>query len=134
MNALQCWCKPATCCPLAEPLLLLGNDETHQMRRSCYRFSEGITRAGRIFDTFMAVLIMLNVVAVIAESEPSLGSSAGPSGMGVQRFFDGFEVRDLEKPAKRGRIWVDLAGECFRPSLGIRSFVFAAMRTRVFAA
>ncbi|CAN0494324.1 unnamed protein product, partial [Ectocarpus sp. 12 AP-2014] len=39
-----------------------------------------------------AVLILLNVVAVIAESEPSLGGTGGPSEGRFQTFFDGFEA------------------------------------------
>lgn len=63
--------------------------------RVCYRFSTGVTEAGKLFDGFVAVLILLNVAAVIAESEPSLGGSAGSSDGGrFQLFFDGFEVID----------------------------------------
>lgn len=58
----------------------------------CYRFSTGVTAAGKKFDTFVATLIVLNVVAVISESEPSLGSRPGPSGAKIQAFFDIFEV------------------------------------------
>ena len=64
-----------------------------QAMRKCYRFSTGLTDAGKRFDKFVAVLIMLNVVAVIAESEPSLGDSAGPSGQTLQAVFDSFEAR-----------------------------------------
>lgn len=60
--------------------------------RICYRFSTGVTEAGKLFDGFVAVLILLNVVAVIAESEPSLGGTGGPSEGRFQTFFDGFEV------------------------------------------
>lgn len=62
--------------------------------RVCYRFSTGITEAGKLFDTFVAALIVLNVVAVIAESEPFFGGGTGPSREGgFQEFFDSFEVR-----------------------------------------
>lgn len=60
--------------------------------RICYRFSTGVTAAGKLFDTFVASLILLNVAAVIAESEPSLGGRAGSSDGRFQAFFDGFEV------------------------------------------
>ncbi|CAN0572545.1 unnamed protein product, partial [Ectocarpus sp. 12 AP-2014] len=60
--------------------------------RTCYRFSTGVTEAGKLFDGFVAVLILLNVVAVIAESEPSLGGTGGPSEGRFQTFFDGFEA------------------------------------------
>ncbi|CAM9338942.1 unnamed protein product [Ectocarpus sp. 6 AP-2014] len=60
--------------------------------RICYRFSTGVTEAGKLFDGFVAVLILLNVMAVIAESEPSLGGTGGPSEGRFQTFFDGFEA------------------------------------------
>eukprot|EP00752_Nemacystus_decipiens_P005802 g5248.t1 len=60
--------------------------------RVCYRFSNGVTAAGKLFDAFVATLILLNVAAVIAESEPSLGGRAGSSEARFQGFFDGFEA------------------------------------------
>lgn len=63
-----------------------------QARRMCYRFSTGVTDAGKKFDMFVAVLIVLNVVAVISEAEPSLGNRPGPTGARIQLFFDIFEV------------------------------------------
>lgn len=66
--------------------------------RKCYRFSTGMTPAGKRFDTFVAILIVLNVVAVIAESEPTLGSRAGLSEETVQEIFDGFEASRPASP------------------------------------
>lgn len=63
-----------------------------QAMRICYRFSTGVTVAGQKFDTFVGLLIMLNVAAVMAESEPSLGNRPGPSGARIQAIFDIFEV------------------------------------------
>lgn len=60
--------------------------------RTCYRFSTGLTDAGKKFDTFVGTLIWLNVIAVIAESEPALGNMPGPAGVRLQFFFDTFEV------------------------------------------
>ena len=78
--------------------------------RVCYRFSTGVTEAGKLFDAFVATLILLNVAAVIAESEPSLGGRAGSSEGRFQAFFDGFEVK---KKAERGvlscwHLWLDV--------------------------
>lgn len=61
--------------------------------RVCYRFSTGVTEAGKRFDAFVATLILLNVAAVVAESEPALGGKGGPSEGRFQAFFDAFEVR-----------------------------------------
>lgn len=63
-----------------------------QAMRACYRFSTGLTDAGKMFDKFVGTLIVLNVVAVIAESEPYLGNMPGPAGERVQLFFDIFEA------------------------------------------
>lgn len=57
-----------------------------QARRMCYRFSTGLTPAGKAFDVFVGTLIILNVVAVVVESEPTVGDK-------YQTFFDLFEVR-----------------------------------------
>lgn len=73
-------------------ILYLISSFCTQTRRVCYRFSTGVTEAGKKFDTFVATLIVLNVVAVIAESEPSIGNNTGPWGATIQRFFDVFEV------------------------------------------
>lgn len=51
----------------------------------CYRFSTGLTPAGKAFDVFVGILIILNVAAVVAEAEPGVGGN-------YQTFFDMFEV------------------------------------------
>ncbi|CAM9142714.1 unnamed protein product [Ascophyllum nodosum] len=67
-------------------------------RRKVYRFSTGVTQAGKIFDAFVAVLILLNVIAVIAESDSRLGGRSNSAtgslddGGSIQAFFDGFEA------------------------------------------
>ena len=89
-GAIVLWCRePALTCAILSLFLLT----CVQAMRKCYRFSTGLTDAGKRFDKFVATLIMLNVIAVIAESEPSLGDSAGPSGQTLQKVFDSFEVR-----------------------------------------
>lgn len=75
--------------------------------RVCYRFSTGVTEAGKLFDAFVAALILLNVAAVIAESEPSLGGKSGSSEGRFQPFFDGFEVLCIYTHGKR-RLFVFL--------------------------
>jgi len=51
----------------------------------CYRFSTGLTPAGKAFDVFVGILIILNVAAVVAEAEPAVGGN-------YQTFFNLFEV------------------------------------------
>lgn len=70
-----------------------------------------MTEAGKMFDAFVGTLILLNVVAVIAESEPSLGNMPGPAGEKLQAFFDAFEVSLVPHPVGTERL-VDGAWPC----------------------
>ncbi|CAM9194722.1 unnamed protein product [Chrysoparadoxa australica] len=61
-----------------------------RLQKAAYAFVSGGSSAGLWFRRFVGVLIGLNVLAVVLESEPRFGSSDGNDGM--QMVFNAFEA------------------------------------------
>ncbi|CAM9445641.1 unnamed protein product [Discosporangium mesarthrocarpum] len=63
-----------------------------RVQLACYRLLSGRSAVGYYFQMFIGMVIVLNVVAVLAESEPSLGDTSEVHGTDWQAFFDAFEA------------------------------------------